>query len=378
MRIAFVTDDQVIRREGTMLRRVAIGLIDEGVTVLSVEPTSARETGPERTVSGGPVEHIAYEDRGLALTRPLRTDRISAAIGRNGAPDVVHAIGVHAWRFGLDLARRLGAALCLDIHSARSVEQCGPFVRHASAVLAKAAQARGVPPRETSVVCVAADPTIARAASERAPHTAIRTAPWGVHRRGEHSPLRGGGDQPVSVCVLGEARQPAFVAPALEGLAAISRPMLVFVDEEADARGAVWRQAERLGIRERIDLAPSLEENRELALRCDALLLPGPTHRHRSLVLDAMAAGVAVAATRDPLVHVLNDPELAWLVPDDSPAVWPQALRSALVESPERATRLAAARGFVDDQRSPSRHIQSLLEVYESVSEPATISFQDP
>jgi glycosyltransferase involved in cell wall biosynthesis len=178
------------------------------------------------------------------------------------------------------------------------------------------------------------------------------------------------------VCVLGEARHPGFVAPALEGLARVGIEAFVFIDEEADAKGSVWTLADKLGLRERIDLVPSLEENRELALRCDALLVPGPANRHRSVVLDAMAAGVAVAASRDPYVHVLNTPGLAWLVEGTAPEDWADQITGAITPGSGRDRRLADARRFVDEERSPSRHIESLQGIYQGVCDPDPIAFQ--
>jgi glycosyltransferase involved in cell wall biosynthesis len=195
-----------------------------------------------------------------------------------------------------------------------------------------------------------------------------------VHRRGEWRGERPAEQRP-GIAILAEHNKPDLLAAALAGVAKLPDDVMAFIDEEASGNGRVWKLAGQLGIRDRVDVVPSLEGNRELALRCDVLAAPGPTGRHRSVVLDAMAAGVAVVGIRDPLIEALNTPDFAWLLDEDEPDAWADAFREALGYTESARDRRIAAKSFVDEQRRPFAHIGGLLDVYTALTAPETIRF---
>jgi len=385
MRVAILTDALALRREGVMLRRVAIGLVDEGASVVSIEPRSVSGV-TARSIGGGLIPHLIYEDRGLWLTRVLRCDRLRRDLfAAGGAPDVVHVLGRRAWRFGLEIARRSGSALCVDVHTRGGLHRLHGFENVASATFGAESErldatdaepGRGAAAdRRPSFAAVAADRIVAVEAAEALRRTPVHTVPWGVHRRGEWRERRSERTRPA-IAVLAEFGKPDLLRGVLAGLAELSGEPMIFVDEEASADGRMWKLAGELGIRDRVDVAPSLEAHRELTLQCDVLVAPGPTGRHRSVVLDAMAAGVAVVGRRDPLVEALHRSGVAWLLEGDEPASWASALREALEGGEAARDKVATAKRFVDEERRPSQHIEGLLTVYRSLANPQAIRFQ--
>src|SRR5690606_5421874 len=116
---------------------------------------------------------------------------------------------------------------------------------------------------------------------------------------------------------------------------------------------------------QRFSLAPNLEGRREPVLRGDLLLLPEALGEHRSIALDAMAAGMAVVALADPYVGSLIDGRTAALVKEPGADLWAAAL-SPLLEAADAAHALGErAREFVRTERRASVHVASLVDGYE-------------
>jgi hypothetical protein len=111
MRILIIADDSFASRERAMLRRLEVGLADEGVRVVHAVPRSAlRWHGAELSA-----QTVPYESRGMAISRPWRVRRLVETTrtlhnGDNPAFDLVHAFGHECWAFAAEVARQAGAA----------------------------------------------------------------------------------------------------------------------------------------------------------------------------------------------------------------------------------------------------------------------------
>jgi glycosyltransferase involved in cell wall biosynthesis len=150
---------------------------------------------------------------------------------------------------------------------------------------------------------------------------------------------------------------------------------MFFAEAEAVHVSGIWPLVRRLGLSERFTLAPDVEARRELALRGDALVLPEALGEHRTLTLDAMAAGMVVIAAADPLVSVLVDTRTARLVDKPSAERWAGALRW-LAESRDPARALAlAAREHVRAQCRASAHVAAVMDAYEWMTASESIPF---
>lgn len=168
------------------------------------------------------------------------------------------------------------------------------------------------------------------------------------------------------------------MAAALEGVASLAPKhpgLMVFADEGAARQSGAWAVVQRLRLADRFTLAPDMEARRELTLRGDILLLPESRGEHRSLTLDAMAAGMLVIAADDPLVSVLSDGRTARLVRRPALELWREALTWAL-EEPNAARALAASgREHVRLHCRASSHVAAVVGAYEWMTSGESIPF---
>jgi glycosyltransferase involved in cell wall biosynthesis len=165
---------------------------------------------------------------------------------------------------------------------------------------------------------------------------------------------------------------------ALEALAACTKDvpdLMIFVDSEAAHRAGLWAHVSRLGLRERLTLSPHLEARRELTLEGDVLLLPEARGVHRSLTLDAMAAGMLVVAAADPHVSVLADGRTAWLVERATADAWTNALRRTFEDRAASLSLAGAAREHIRQHCRASTHVASVMGAYEWMLSSESIPF---
>ena len=109
-------------------------------------------------------------------------------------------------------------------------------------------------------------------------------------------------------------------------------------DLEAMAR----KKAEGLGLGEKVEFLGSRLDVPEILRRLDLLVLPSKTEGFGRVLIEAMAAGVPIVATRvGGIPEVVTDGRTGRLVPTGSPKELAQAILHVLDE-PDEAERLAA------------------------------------
>jgi hypothetical protein len=363
MRILIIADEAFASRERAMLSRLEVGLADEGVRVIHALPRRAAHWHHPEVFS----EAITYDDRGLVISRSWRIRQIVQALerlveGEQRPADLVHVFGQPAWPFAAEVARLTGAALAIEIADPRAA--------------AGAMRLRTLDP----AVLFVPDQALERLIRGEDAGAAVRLTPWGVHTPPAARDLLPDG-RGVSVMIDGSGRDRAAMASLFEGLAEVApdQPdLMVFAEAEAIRTAGLWPMVKRLGLSERFTLTPDMEARRELALRADALILPEARGEHRTLTLDAMAAGMVVLAAADPLVSVLIDTRTARLVDHPTPERWAAAVRW-LFESREQARALAAsARDYVRTNCRASSHVAAVMDAYEWMTAGESIPFQAP
>jgi hypothetical protein len=351
MRVLIIADESFSSRERAMLGRLEVGLADERVRVIHAVPRSAeRWQGAALSAS-----NVWYEDRGMSVSRRWRARRLlEAARGVVEAEppfDLVHAFGAGCWGMAQDLAREAGAGLVLEIFS----------VATANAAARERPSAGAAP-----AAYFLPDPALEKLVRAGDVGVQVRLTPWGVHtppggptstpREGRTAMIVGGGS---------DAGALASVITALADVAPESQNLLTFADEAAVREAGVWPQVRKLKLADRFTIAPDVEARRELTLRADMLLLPEARGEHRSLTLDAMAAGMLVLAAQDPYVPLLSDGRTARLVQRPAADAWAEALRWALSDSEAPARLAAAAREHVRQNCRASAHVAAVLGGYE-------------
>ena len=346
MNVLILADAGFSRREAALLSRLETGLAGEGVQVTRAVPIGAPGAGSIA------VRTIEYQDRGLGLTRGLRAAQFVSAIsesrrGAEGPIDVVHAFG--DWPMAAEVARRLGAGLAYEVW-------CAGLCTRAAGVIGRAPALFLVP-----------DQAVERALFRQGVGISVRTTPWGVPVPARPARILEKG-RTVGVMVVGSGADRAGFAAAVEGLAAAIRDrpeVMVFVDAVAARAAEIWPLVRRLGLAERITLAPDMEALRRLTLSGDVLLLPEAMGEHRSLVLEAMAAGLAVVAAADPMVSHLADRRTGRLVAGADAPLWAETMREVF-EDPAGARALAASgRQFVGENHRVGNHVGLVLDAYE-------------
>lgn len=356
MRVLILTDRDFTLREAGMVRRLEIGLADEGVRVIRAVPEHLASRVGEEVYA----QLVTYEDRGFAITRSARASRlVEAAASAPGKADdkpfdVVHVFGESAWGMGIEVARQAGSAVAIELFQSRAIGALGAVRVEAE---------RGLP-----VLVIAADAALQRRASaEVGASLAMRTAPWGVHMpRTEREILRPS-ESPSLLVVASGLDRPAMTAciEGVAGVAARHRELVVFIDADAAHRAGAWPVISSLGLADRVALIPEVEHHREPALRADLLALPEALGDHRSITLDAMAAGMGVVAATDPMVSCLIDQQTARLVKVPSAPAWSTAI-GELLDHPATARTLGrGARSYLAIEHKASQQIASIQDAYE-------------
>lgn len=357
MKAVVVVDRDFGRAEASMLMRLEIGLADEGYRVVHAVPVatlSAEQAGVYST-------SIGYVDTGLPFT--LRS-RVSALVetlkalaekqGDRGPVDVVHACGRGAWPVGLELARQTGAAMVLELERASLIGSASALVPAAE---------RGTEARVQPMFCVP-DELLRAELLRRAPRARTTLTRWGAHVAPSRHP-RTGAPAVVMLVERGDSRAAIAVLEALASVARDSPDLMLFLDVEDRRTAGLWRVARRLGLLERMSMVPELEARREPVLQMDAILLPDAGGVSHSLVLDAMAAGLSVLASPDPLVETLIDTKTARLVAAPTKSEWEKAIRDTVLNAEQWSLLGASAREYIRTSRSVSGHIAAVLEAYE-------------
>ncbi len=388
MRVLILTDALFALHERSLISRLEMGLAAEGDRVARAIPARVASRFDAELFA----QAVTYEDSGLPWTVRARARRLLSTLrradelldARRGLsesglaasdPDIVHVFGGGAWELGAAVAEQAGAGLVLEVWRAGLA---GRAVRSAS-------NAAGVP-----TVLVAPDPHLERLVSlgvaspgnETLGAARVRLACWGVHAAPEPRAIFRAGRSP-GVMVVGSGREAGLYLSLLRGLATVARQrddVMIFIDSGACERAGLWGEIRRLGLVPRVSLIEDLEGRRDLVLAGDVLVVPEGGGEQRSVVLDAMGAGVAVVAAEDPLNAALRDgitcvcvaPEAAgaggWSGAKATGAPWARAI-GELIAAPDRAREIA--RGgwrYVRQQHRASDHVRAVIEVYQSLA----------
>jgi len=367
MHTLILADALFASRERALLSRLEIGLADEGVRVLHAIPESASRSGP--ALFGGEVftRAVTYPDRAIPFTTGLRARVLLASIARalqaDELPDidVVHVFGGSAWPLGLELARRAGAGVVLEVWRSGLIAQ------------ARTLRLRG----DADVLLAAPDTAAERALLADGSGSTVRLTPWGVYTPPEPREILRPGRAPA-IMLIGTGLDAKAVHACFAGIAeaAKSAPdLLVFADALTARRSGAWAIAGKLGLRDRLSLIEELESRRDLLVQGDILVQPEARGEQRSVILEAMAAGMAVAAAADPMVHILQGGVTCRLAPSHDASAWSRVI-GEMLQNPV-ATRELARRGrdYIRENRRASEHVRTVLAAYQWLTSAEPIAF---
>ncbi len=363
MRVLLLADGDFATRERTLVERLAFGMMDEGVRAILATPRDA--VGDEE----GLIERIWHDAPATRFGAARAASALSARLAAYGladerAPlDVVHALGAGVWRIGARLARIHSAPLVLECWTSALVRQGMTFARSGAA--------GGTP----GVVVQA--PSVALAHGETiAAGVTIEACPWGVHARDEEG--AGASDAPETpetpetpgVVIIADRSVGTKLISVLRGVSGVveARDAMLVCDAALFQRDRrIWRAARDFGMLPRLSLVAALEARRAPALGADALLWVSRPGEHRSIILDAMASGVAVAAPADPRCDWTGVPGAMRTLKTGAEDEWREAVGELLEDAAARRSIGDAARNWARSERSASGHVAAQIALYERV-----------
>lgn len=360
MRVLFLSDPAFTDHEQIMLRRLAIGLADEGTRVAwAVSEQHARSMTDALLVPVRP-----YQNPRLGLSVKHRAANLleHAADALGDAPDIIHMFGGAVVSLGSEATRQAAAIPAFEIW--RPNLEAGTRIAVNRACSSRA-DARDTP--RPPLIITPSKITQSRIAPHF-PEAVVRCIPWGVHAA---DPRTDNDTNSISIVLIGPGRdgrawQAAFRA-AVRVLAADDRVHL-FADAEATSKLRVWSDARKANVLGRLSLMDNAEFRRDLALRADIMLYPDARGESRTILLEAMASTVALIAATDPLADSLIDGTTARLVTDPTEHQWQEAIEH-LIQDPAARRRLhEAATAYVQEHHRATRQIVSLTDAYEWVA----------
>ncbi|MGP1345983.1 MAG: hypothetical protein ACTS3F_04845 [Phycisphaerales bacterium] len=363
MRILFVSDSSFTTREQDMLRRVEIGLLDEGARLVRVVPESFK-TADETQLT----KTLTFPDIGPRLMRPFRIaqmlERLAPLSKDPSKPpqfDIVHAWGERCWALARELAGVTGASLVLELWSSASLDRIKSFEHHTRSLTAMG----------TMASWSAADAAIAQRAKSLA-RWPVAIHPWGVHP--PPAPRKPTGeDEPTPIVVLPEGHNAGHTIALLRGLARAMQglkgepPLILLAEAAVRGTRAVWKAVDSLGLTPITTVLSDAEMRREPVLLAEILAMPEAGGEHRSIALEAMAAGMVVACLNDPLVEAYRDDRTCHTVSDPTPHRWETAF-AALLPDPARRRRLGlGGRTWIEQNRRVYQHISAIMDTYNTL-----------
>lgn len=159
-------------------------------------------------------------------------------------------------------------------------------------------------------------------------------------------------------------------------------PDLIFklvVVGEGPERARVEEAARGLGLSGRIVFAGHAKDVRPFYALADLLALPSHSEGSPNVLLEAMAAGLPVAATSvGGVPEIANDGETALLVPARDADAMAAALKRLLDDATLARTMAARAKEHVLARFSPEAYTRSLVRIYNELAPAATRAAELP
>ncbi|GEM_PF-3689377 len=345
MLVALMIDDEIGRCERDWFNRTVVGLLSAGHRVVRLLP----DTQPDDPrVALTP--HFIYRISGLPWTVNASIRQLCESL-QSSKPDVIHAVGAGSWHGALMLAGLLDCPVALSVWSR---EQAKLVQRHAASANLGAVLPAGE--------------ALARDCARSVSRDLIQIVPIGVYVAPEPHRILAQVEFSVAVILAGSGAPYAAVECLIDGFAMVAPDfpqVTVFADIDEAVKARSWKRAGDRSVRNQFSIIPDVLEHRELVLSASVLVVPSPTGRNTSFLLQAMAAPMATVAARDAYVDVLDDNDAATILDHIEPAAWATALRR-LLSSPDAAReRAESARRIIAERHSMSAQSDLLSSTYD-------------
>ena len=364
MHVLMIIDEERLAHEGPMLDRIGAGLIDEGIEVSRIVPDDLSAEQAEQIVSD--VAFTAQIETPMAVPlwmRGVRSQRLAAELG-SATPDVIQVVGQGAWKVGFDLAREIDRPVAIDVWSME---------------LARRAP-RGRSAARVGAYLVPTKPIAKAVRQRRVDRELVSLVPLGVNVPGQSREVLADTSEQIALAIIGSGRDVAAYRALLTGLARLVRdfPQLqICMELRGPHEHDIWRHAHRLELLGHISAIRDAAPHATLIAGCDILVIPERFGEIRSLVLEAMAAGVPIIASEDPAFDALAPGETATVVREPAAEQWATELQRLFLQ-PDRARELGAAgRDLVTVRHRVQDQIAALVATFRKVLSGGAYAFAD-
>ncbi len=362
MRVLILVDARFAIHERSLIERMIVALANEGVAAQVVLP---KDRGLEEHGFDLLAEPVWYADRGLSMTQNIRARQVARQVvgdsnSSDNKVDIVHVFGGAAWSMGRELARVLDAGVVLEVWRAGMTDP-----------------AKAISIDETDrVLFLVPERSFESRLVDAGFASRVHVAPWGAHVSTDPVQIFREG-KTIAIVLMSSGRQREQCIAAFEGIVDAmesNEDSMLFVNLEMVERTDLWARVQRRGIEDRFTIIDRSEDRRDLLLRCDMMVYPDTLHEERTLLLDAMGAGMAVIAGNDEDIAPIQESEGVYIVDRPTRAAWSEILIECL-SNPDR-TRIAGekSREYVKGNRRVASSIASVIDAYTGLcSQPASI-----
>ena len=144
------------------------------------------------------------------------------------------------------------------------------------------------------------------------------------------------------------------------------RPIVAMIGHGAE-EASLRAQAERLGIASTIRMYPDVTDAGRVFRAFDTYVLSSRSEGLPVVVLEAMASGTPIVATRVGGVPEALSADDAWIVPSEDPDAMAEAIRHSLTDRSEAEARAASANRHLAGEFGLEHFLDRYEEVYRAV-----------
>lgn len=381
LRVVLVADDQALRYYGPVLRRMAVGLLDEvsDLSVLSLGPSTLLRhipSPPVRVITETRnYRQIPYRfditARQTSISAPpiglfdkivpkQRVLRIAETLSRY-KPVLLHALSERQFKLTRDLSRQLG-------------------INYIVSVL-------GLNPRETvfsdpncgGLLCCHSQQTRLIRLKKSFPADRVHILPIGTHVAAEPSCFSQERKTSNLFCCskLEKNQGLSCVINAVQALTENGRQIRLFISGQGSAEYKLRNQVARLKLNSQIHFVPPIEQMvsasdafKALFRDIDIFIQSWRSEHWRPELLEAMSVGNAVIVTESPGNDLIIDGQTASVVPFQDESAFKNALDRMLQDHDYARTLATNAQQHLRKHFLASRMISRLAKTYQQVVNP--------
>ncbi|MEE2819966.1 MAG: glycosyltransferase [Planctomycetota bacterium] len=289
MTIALFISTNRMLEEHAMLHRLVVGLMNENKHVIRCLPKRVAGQFDANSHSAGLSEEFYFD---MPCSFIERSSRRRKAISQmvNHQVEAMVAFGTDAQQLVLDVKKHLDIPVCVELTT-----------------LAQAARIR---PSQSIDAWLAPTHSIHREATSRAGEERVAYAPFGTQRIAiQHN------EPSIVRCIIvldasGNLRQTELLLKQMQN----QERLHLFLEFTHKHNNRVHRLFKANKLQERVTCLGNVSELRALIPSADALVLPNNQMPIRSIVLEAMSAGVPIVCSSNEAYDMLIDDETALFV----------------------------------------------------------------